>query len=105
MLLFLALGGCSQSDSGGAIGSLPGVPALSANAIDSAIELSWTPVSGAVSYKIYWSTVDNFQPSAAEGVIPVSGANYVHDGLTNGTSYYYVITLYQCLIIYTRNVF
>ncbi len=53
--------------------------------------VAWSNVTGAASYNVYWST--------SAGVTTVSGTKvtgapnpFVHDGLTNGTTYYYVVT-------------
>jgi hypothetical protein len=65
-----------------------GVTATPGNA---QVTISWTGVSGATSYNIYWST--------APGVTKVNGSKitgatnpYVQPVLTNGTAYYYVVT-------------
>ncbi|MGH8584455.1 MAG: PKD domain-containing protein, partial [Gammaproteobacteria bacterium] len=54
------------------------------------ITLDWTPVPAAVSYDLYWST--------SPGVTPLNGNKltkitrpYIHTGLSNGTSYYYIV--------------
>lgn len=55
------------------------------------IGLEWPRIEGATSYNLYWST--------APGVTPVSGTligdvsrGYVHRSLSNGQTYYYVVT-------------
>ena len=55
------------------------------------ITLSWTPVSGATSYNIYWATSSGVTKSNGA---KISGATspYIHSGLSNGSTYYYVIT-------------
>ncbi len=53
--------------------------------------LSWDLASGAVSYNIYWS----FQPGVTKASgTPLIGkiSGFVHDQLTNGVPYYYVVT-------------
>ncbi len=64
---------------------------LSADSSDGQITLIWGNISGADSYNIYWST--------EAGVTEVTGTKttnvtspYVHSGLINGVTYYYVIT-------------
>ena len=69
--------------------SAPG--SVTATAGNAQTTISWSPVSGATSYNLYWSTTS--------GVTKLNGTNitgaaspYVHTGLTNGTTYYYVAT-------------
>ena len=65
-----------------------GLKALSGN---SQATISWNPVSSAVSYNLYWSM--------SSGVTTVNGTKlanitspYTHSGLTNGSTYYYIVT-------------
>ena len=53
--------------------------------------ITWSAVSHAKSYNIYWSTISGVTP--ANGA-KIAGATspYIHTGLTNGTTYYYVVT-------------
>jgi len=53
--------------------------------------ISWSAVSGATSYNLYWSTTSGV--TTANG-IKIAGATSpaVHTGLSDSTSYYYVIT-------------
>ncbi|MBU0927410.1 MAG: hypothetical protein KKA67_06650 [Spirochaetes bacterium] len=70
----------------------PGAPAsLSAIAGDSRVTLSWTPVVGATSYELYWSTASGLTPATATKLGGVA-SGYAHTGLTNGVTYYYVAT-------------
>jgi hypothetical protein len=67
---------------------------VTANAGNAQVTLAWSPVSGANSYTVYWST-SAFTDIHATGVTPITGINevlYVHSGLVNGTTYYYRIT-------------
>ncbi len=58
---------------------------------DGQVTVSWTDVEGADSYSLYWDTAPVV--STADEEIPVaSGTSYVHTGLTNGTTCYYVVT-------------
>jgi fibronectin type 3 domain-containing protein len=53
--------------------------------------IAWTAVSGATSYNIYWSTTTGVTP--ANGTRITGATNpYTQTGLTNGTTYYYVVT-------------
>jgi len=70
----------------------PSAPAgLSATAGNSQIAISWNSVSGASSYNIYWS---NTTGATKTNGTKITGATspYIHTGLTNGTTYYYVVT-------------
>jgi len=76
----------------GAATAIPSSPAgVAASAGDSQVTISWNFAAGAASYNIYWSTSSGVTP--ANG-IQIQGATspYVQTGLTNGTSYYYVVT-------------
>jgi fibronectin type 3 domain-containing protein len=72
----------------------PGAPAnLAATSGDTQIQLSWSPVTDATSYSVYWAKVAGVAPGGA-GVTKITAAttSYTHTGLTNGDTYYYVIT-------------
>jgi predicted phage tail protein len=58
---------------------------------NSQVSLVWGLSSGATSYNLYWAT--------SRGVTTTNGTkisgmtnSYTHSGLTNGTTYYYVVT-------------
>lgn len=74
---------------------LTGVPSaptgLEATADDGQVTISWNEVSGATSYNIYWSTTPGVTKSTGQK-IPGVTSSYTHTGLTNGTTYYYVVT-------------
>jgi fibronectin type 3 domain-containing protein len=55
------------------------------------VSVSWTNVSGATSYNVYWSTTAGVTPSSGTQ-IPGAANPYVHTGRANGTPYYYVVT-------------
>ena len=55
------------------------------------VGLEWTPVTGATSYNVYWSTSSGVTPSTGQTLTGIA-RGYVHRGLTNGTTYYYVVT-------------
>ncbi len=55
---------------------------------DAQVGLSWGAVVGAVKYNIHWATTAGVTDGSPS--IPVTGKpNYIHTGLTNGTTYYY----------------
>jgi fibronectin type 3 domain-containing protein len=70
----------------------PVVPSsLEATATTGQISLTWTAVTGATSYNLYYATTTGVTPSAGTK-INVAATSYVHKSLTNGTTYYYVLT-------------
>ncbi len=79
--------------------AVPGPTGLTAAASGTSINLTWTAESGAAAYDIYRGTV-----SGGENPSPIVGnvttTSYTDSGLTNGCTYYYVITAY----VHTPNV-
>jgi hypothetical protein len=68
----------------------PGAPTnLTATAGNGQVSLSWTGSSGATSYNIKRGTSPDGETLVASGVTMTS---YVDSGLSNGTTYYYVVT-------------
>jgi fibronectin type 3 domain-containing protein len=66
--------------------------ALTANPGNAQVALSWTASSGAATYNLYYSLTSGV--TAANGV-KISGLAttvYTQTGLTNGSTYYYVVT-------------
>ncbi len=51
--------------------------------------ISWTAVSGALSYNVYWGTASG---STSNKVPDVAGPSYSHADLSPNTTYYYVVT-------------
>jgi hypothetical protein len=68
-----------------------GVTATSGNG---QVTIAWTPVAGATSYNIYWSTASGVSgPVGTNGTPLYSVTNpYTQMGLSVGTPYYYVVT-------------
>ncbi|MGA1842254.1 MAG: PKD domain-containing protein, partial [bacterium] len=65
---------------------------LFARAKDSKVDIVWTPVAGAESYNIYRSTTQGGPYTLiVEGYV-TGYAVYADSGLTNGVTYYYVVT-------------
>src|ERR1039458_1804021 len=88
----LACNGVSNSSGGGSgsQGSAPSVPAgLTATAGDTQISLYWNTSSGATSYSVKRSTAHG-GPYTQIGA--PSATNYTDTGLTDGTTYYYVVS-------------
>lgn len=92
LLLFLAGcngGGGSSSGGGGGIPSAPGGVAASAG--NAQVTVSWGAVSGATSYNVYWATSSGVLKSTGTKITGASNP-HTHTGLTNGTTYYYMVT-------------
>lgn len=71
--------------------SLPDAPSIqSVTAGDAQVRITWNSVPGATDYKIYMSTTSGTYDSVLD---IVSGSVYSYDatGLTNGTTYYFVV--------------
>ncbi|MCZ6691069.1 MAG: hypothetical protein O7H41_15885 [Planctomycetota bacterium] len=86
----LLLSGCSWkgSDRKNPVGTPTGV---SATAGCSEAFISWAPVTGATSYILYWSTTSQVTKATGTQITGVTSP-YTHVGLSNGTTYYYVVT-------------
>jgi hypothetical protein len=71
--------------------SEPNVPtSLIAIAGDSQVTLSWTAVSGANAYNVKRSTIAGGPYTTI--ATNVTGTSYIDNTVTNGTTYYYVVT-------------
>ena len=55
------------------------------------VGLSWENAVGATTYHLYWSTTAGVNKQTGTKIPDVSSI-YYHTGLTNGTTYYYVVT-------------
>jgi lysophospholipase L1-like esterase len=91
--LFFFIVACGGGGDGGSV-LLP-VPEAPQNVIvssaNSQVTLSWAKVEGATTYRIYWSTEKGATPQTGTMISNVSSP-YDHIGLTNGITYYYVVT-------------
>jgi len=68
----------------------PSVPAaISATPGDSQVALSWSASSGATSYKVKRATVSGGPYTT---IATPTSTSYTNSGLTNGTTYYYVVS-------------
>ena len=65
-------------------------PALTAEATEGGVELSWKIVQGAARYELmaWWDAGTGWQPI---GGANLTGTSYTHTGVTAGTTYYYSI--------------
>ncbi|WP_407644625.1 cellulose binding domain-containing protein [Cohnella cholangitidis] len=74
-----------------AVPTVPAAPTgLTATGGNAQVALSWTASSGAVSYNVKRATT-NGGPYATVAT-GVTGTSYADTGLTNGTTYYYVVS-------------
>ena len=64
---------------------------VSAIAGDNQSTISWTASTGATSYNIYWSTTTGVTTTTGTKITGATSP-YTHNGLTNGTTYYYIVT-------------
>lgn len=95
-LLVLMTVGCeneSSSSSGGA--TVPAGPTLKRDLTDCMtsppyIQLSWSSVSGATSYNIYWSTAPGVTKTTGTKIASAASP-YIH-WITSKVHYYYVVT-------------
>lgn len=83
-------GSGGSGDGGGSTLTLASPGNVSAVAASHQVTVTWDPVSGATSYNIYWNTAAGVTPTDNK----ISGATspYTHTGLSNVSTYYYVVT-------------
>lgn len=65
--------------------------ALAAIGGDAQAILSWSPVTDASSYNLYWSLQSGVTTQNGNRILNVANP-YLHLGLTNGSIYYYIVT-------------
>jgi fibronectin type 3 domain-containing protein len=74
------------------VGSAPTTPTdVAAVPGNKQATLQWKTVTGATSYRVYWSNTQGVSPSTGKRIDNVQSP-HMHTGLTNGVTYYYVIT-------------
>jgi len=92
LMTIIGTGGGGESSNGPTATELPSAPtAVTPSAGDRQVTISWSAVSGATSYNIYWSETSGVTKDNGTQ-IPDITSPYSHTGLTNGTTYYYVVT-------------
>ena len=95
VLLMALLSGCGEGGGGGGSsegGSAPSAPTgVTATAGNGQVTISWSAVSDATLYNIYWSTTSGVTKTTGTKLTGAASP-YTHSGLTNGTTYYYVVT-------------
>lgn len=65
---------------------------LLATAGNGTISLSWSPVTLATGYRVYRSTTPSGTPVQ---IADISGTSFTNTPVTNGTTYYYVVSAYN----------
>ncbi len=65
---------------------------LTSTIFNGQVRLTWTAVSGAASYNIYWATSPGVTAANSTKISNVSGTFYIHIGPSAGNSYYYAAT-------------
>lgn len=88
VLLAVSLTGCGTTTPTTALSAPTGVSATAGNG---QATISWNAVSGATSYNIYWSTTSGVTKTSGTKITDATSP-YSHTGLTNGTTYYHVVT-------------
>ena len=83
----VALTGCS----GGSFVTTPTPTGITAAAGDSQATIAWTAVPSATSYNIYWSTTTGVTTANSTQIAGATNP-YILPGLTDGTTYYFVVT-------------
>jgi hypothetical protein len=83
----VALTGCS----GGPTVTTPAPTGVTATGGDTQVTIAWTAVPTATSYNIYWSTTAGVTPGNGTKITGATNP-YTLTGLTNGTTYYFVVT-------------
>lgn len=72
--------------------SVPGAPSISATAGDGTATITWSAVPGATSYTVKGRTVSSSVYSMVYSINNATVTSYTYSGLTNGTTYYFVVT-------------
>ena len=90
--LALLLTSCGGSSGSSTPPTIPVAPtSLTATSGNGQISLAWPAVSNASSYNCYWADADGVTPATGTKVANVKSP-YALPGLTNGTTYYAVVT-------------
>ena len=94
-LFCLCVAGCSGGDGGPSTTAAPtGVAATQVSSTSATI--TWNTVAGATSYNLYWSTTAGVTPANGTKIAGVTSP-YTQTGLTDGYTYYYVVTAVSSL--------
>jgi hypothetical protein len=79
-------------DGSGAIGTVSAPENVQVTASDGTAEITWDAVAGATSYNVYWSDTPDVSKVTFVEKIVEDTSPCIHTGLTNGDTYYYVVT-------------
>jgi mono/diheme cytochrome c family protein len=73
--------------------TIPAAPiAVAATGGTRQVTLSWTAVSGATSYNLYWSTTTGVTTATGTKISGIASPPAVHTNLADSTTYFYVVT-------------
>jgi N-acetylneuraminic acid mutarotase len=73
--------------------TVPSVPAgVTATAGNAQVTVSWTASTGATSYNVYYSTSAAVSTTSNLGSISTTSPSAIVSGLTNNTTYYFIVT-------------
>lgn len=97
ILISLLLAACGHSHRHHDAGLLPAPTGVILTTASGAITVEWTPVPGALSYNLYFATVSgitkvNYQTLPLGERLPVAAGPFTHTDLSDGTTYYVVVT-------------
>lgn len=92
VVIISLIASCSSGggDEGGS-GTVPIAVSIQAVPGDGKNTITWSSVAGATSYNLYWSTSLDINVNNGTLIENVN-SGYSHSGLTNGTTYFYIIT-------------
>lgn len=94
--LVLVLGSSCASGGGGPESSPSAPNVLFAEPGDQSVTLRWDPVAGAESYTLFWAPGASVSTHSGTA-IPNVTSPYLHEGLTNGQTYAYVVVAVNAL--------
>lgn len=88
------LAGCGGGSSGGGSAlTAPSAPTdVAVTAADESVTVTWKEVAGATSYNMYWSNKSDVSKASYREKMKNEKTPCTHTGLTNGLTYYYVVT-------------
>ena len=69
---------------------LPAPDNFSASGANNTITLTWSAVSAATSYTLYWDNVSGIDKSDT-AITSITNDNYTHSNMDNGSTYYYKV--------------
>ncbi len=101
--------GCSSSDTTAPVytGGNSGI-SVADQENGGTLQISWNTANDpenpdSVEYALYRDTVSGFTPSSGNLINTGTATSYTDTGLTNGTTYYYIVQTYNCVPIQSTN--